>query len=968
VASLLALWVFRWLNAGMIATFRRLLGLALAACAALPLLSAADGSGMPPARSRELFDAGWRFAHGHAYDSTKDFDHGTAYFSHLAKAGYGDGPAAASFDDRAWRELNLPHDWAVEAPFAPNASHSHGYKAVGRNFPERSVGWYRKSFHVPASDFGRRISIEFDGIHRDSVVWINGFYLGRQPSGSTGFRYDLTDYLRYGDENVISVRADVTTEEGWYYEGAGISRHVWLTKTAALHVPQHGVFVSTEGDAKAATITIQTLVRNEGAQSSDYLVRQQLISPSGASLSTVETTIPALASGDESELKQVMQIENPRLWNLEDPSLHRMVTTILVGDQTIDRVSTTFGVRSIRLDPDKGLFLNGQHVLLKGVNMHQDHAGVGTALPDSLVEYRIRRLKEMGANAYRTSHEPPSPVVLEACDRLGMLILVENRLMGPSPEQLSQLAAMIRRDRNHPSVFLWSLGNEEWAIEGNDFGARITASMRAFAERLDPTRRTTVAISGGWGAGSSTTTDVMGYNYYTHGSTDEHHARFPQQPSVLTEETTTQCTRGIYFTDRARGHLAHDTKATGDSGANCLRGWQHVVARPYLAGLFFWTGFDYRGESTPFAYPAVSSQFGLMDTCGFAKDSFHYLKAWWTSEPVLHLYPHWNWAGREGQAITVGCYTNHEEVELLLNGSSLGRKAVPRNDIVEWSVPYEPGRLEARGFRGGKPVATTVVETTGAPVSLELRPDRTNLKADGRDATVVAIEARDSQGRLVPTACLPAKLSIKGARILGVGNGDPSCLEPDQFIPETESVSLKDWKARIAPGELKAPSSETLESLLKVGDWKAPLPKENEKYELSASLQLDRIPEGEIEVFLPSFGKITSFWLNGHSCVQDASSTRTGPSVKLESSLLRPGENKLRLIVVPHDGSRRRLPQLTQLGVLRISRPAAPVQRSLFNGLAQVIIQAPASAGTIELRAEAEGLKPAQILLKTGDF
>ncbi len=949
----------------MLAPFRplRLLAAFLAGVALLPPCAVADSTPPPAARERLGFDAGWRFAFGHATDSARDFDHGTGYFSYFAKAGYADGAASPKFDDRAWRTLDLPHDWAVEAPFAAEASHSHGYKAIGRRFPERSVGWYRKIFAVPATDLGRRIALEFDGVFRDSVVWINGFYLGRNPSGSIGFRHDLTDYLNYGGDNVVVVRADATMEEGWYYEGAGIYRHVWLTKTAPLHIPRWGTFVSTEIQGADASATVRTTVANAGVQPAAFNLEQIVLDPQGREVARHTGPSQTLAPAASGEFAQTLPIAQPQLWSLETPHLYRLVTQVRTAGALVDRYETRFGIRTIRFDPDRGFFLNGAHVVLKGTNNHQDHAGVGTAVPDALLEFRIRRLKEMGSNAYRTSHEPPSPELLEVCDRLGFLVLDEHRLMGPSPEQLGQLEALIRRDRNHPSVILWSVGNEEWAIEGNELGARLTAAMRAFAERLDPTRRTTVAISGGWGAGSSTTTDVMGYNYYTHGSTDDHHARFPLQPSVGTEETTAQCTRGIYFTDSGRAHLAHEPDRIGDSGGNCIAGWKHYAARPYLAGLFFWTGFDYRGESTPFNFPANSTQFGLMDTCGFPKDSFHYLRAMWTAQPVLHLYPHWNWTGREGRPITVGAYTNHDEVELLLNGRSLGRKPVPQYDRVEWSVPYEPGTLEARGFRAGRLVGTTRVETTDAPAQLVLVPDRTVLAADGADATVFTVEARDARGRAVPTAANLVRFSVEGGRLLGVGNGDPSCLEADQFHPTLALSPIEQWRGRIAPAGTVAPSDSlpALQPLSALGDWKAPLPQADERYELAAEFTAAELPAGAtLTLFLPTLGTRTSVWLNGRELLRDADTAAAGPALALVADQLVAGPNRIQMIVTPfEDWQRRRLPQLSRLGTFRVATPAPVAQRSLFNGLAQVIVQAPAAAGALHLTAEADGLAPA---------
>ncbi|HVW21494.1 MAG TPA: beta-galactosidase GalA [Opitutaceae bacterium] len=743
--------------------------------ALVPALAAPGGT----PRERTAFDAGWRFALGDRCDPAKDFNHGTGYFSYLAKAGYGDGPADPKFDASAWRRLDLPHDWAVEAPFDERASPSHGFKAVGRGFPQRSVGWYRKTFTVPAGGQGSRFSLEFDGVQRDAQVWVNGFYLGREASGSESFAYDITDYLNYGGDNVVAVRADVTLEEGWYYEGAGIYRHVWLARTAPLHVAHWGTFVTAElnADLSSAEVRARATVANDGPRPAAFVLEQSVVSPEGRTLATRTLHGLALAPGGSAEFSLGLPVAKPRLWSTETPALHVLVTVLRdASGAVVDRCETPFGIRSVRFDPDRGFFLNGRRLELKGADVHQDHAGVGVAVPDALWEYRLRRLRAFGCNAIRTAHQPPAPALLDACDRLGMLVIDENREMGLSPAQLGPLEAMVRRDRNHPSVILWSVGNEEWRIEGNALGARITAAMQAIVRRLDPSRRATVAISGGWG-GSSTTTDVVGYNYISQSNPDAQHAKFPLQPGVGTEETTTQGTRGIYFDDKPRAHLA--PMARGDSGGNCEVGWRYYAARPFLAGLFFWTGFDYRGEPTPLGWPAISSQFGILDTCGFPKDSFYYLKSWWTDQPVLHIFPHWNWPGKVGQRLTVGCYSNFEAVELVLNGVSLGKKEMPRNGHLEWQVAYQPGVLEARGYRAGRVAATVREETTGAPARLELSADRRTVRADGADVAVVAVRAVDARGRTVPTAGDPVSFTAEGGRILGVGNGDPGCHEAD---------------------------------------------------------------------------------------------------------------------------------------------------------------------------------------------
>ncbi|HVU32746.1 MAG TPA: glycoside hydrolase family 2 TIM barrel-domain containing protein, partial [Opitutaceae bacterium] len=588
----------------------------------------------------------------------------------------------------------------------------------------------------------------------------------------------------------------------------------------------------------------------------------------------------------------------------------------------------------------------------------QDHAGVGVALPDALQTFRLERLKAFGVNAIRCAHNPATPEFLDACDRLGLLVIDENRLMGTNPTQLDELASMMRRDRNHPSVILWSLGNEEWAIEGNIKGARIAADMQAFARRLDPSRETTVAISGGWG-GISTVIDVVGYNYIHQSNPDEQHAKFPHQSGVGTEESTTQGTRGVYFDDREHVHLS--PQAHGDSGGNCEIGWKYYAARPFLAGLFYWTGLDYRGEPTPFGWPAISSQFGLLDTCGFPKDSAYYLKAWWTNEHMLHLYPHWNWPGHEGQPITVGCDSNDDAVELFLNNVSLGRQEMPRNGHLEWKVSYAPGTLEARGYRDGRVVDTARIETTGAPTELVLTPDRTTIAADGADVAVFTVSAKDAAGRTVPTASNLVHFEVTGGRIIGVGNGDPGSHEADQFNETVSLSELERWRGRIAPANTVEPSDTAeLRPLYEIGNWKAPLPKPGEVYDLAVTFTVapDAL-QAKRALFLPSFGTRTSVWLNGRQVARDVDSIQNGPEIAIDAAGLVSGANEVRLIVTPFADGRNHIPETDRLGTVRVTVPAPPAQRSLFNGYAQVLVQSNPTAGEIRLSASASGLRPA---------
>lgn len=890
-------------------------------------------------RERSLLDSDWHFALGHATDPAKDFGHATRYFSYLAKTGFGDGPASAAFDDRGWRRVNLPHDWAVEAPFDPHASPSHGYKAIGRGFPERSVGWYRHTFTVPASDLGRRIQLEFDGVFRAARVFVNGFYVGEQPSGYLDAHYDITDYLKYGEDNVVAVRVDVTMEEGWFYEGAGIYRHVWLTKLNPVHVARHGTWVRTEVNDNQAVVQVETTVMNDGEKEETYELEQTILGPDGKPLTRTESAPTATIAAGISVLRQDrFVVPSPQLWSLESPAMHRLVTIIRQKGREIDRYETPFGIRTIRFDPNAGFFLNGQHVVLKGTNNHQDHAGVGIAVPDALQEFRIKRLKEMGSNAYRCSHHPPTPELLDACDRLGMLVIDENRLMGANPHHLGQLEQMIRRDRNHPSVILWSVGNEEWAIEGKITGARLAATMQRAVNRLDPTRLASAAISGGWG-GISKTIAAPGVNYVKQGDPDKQHADYPWQVIIGTEETTTQGTRGVYVDDLPRAHWSPQTNGT--SGGNAESGWRYYAARPYTAGVFFWTGFDYRGEATPFGYPGIGSQFGILDTCGFPKDGFYYLKSWWGQEDVLHIFPHWNWPDRLGQTIEVTVNSNCDEVELWLNGASQGRKKMERNGHLTWPVKYTPGVLLARGYRGGREVLMAKIETAEKPAAIVLQPDRSELRADGRDVSVVAVELRDDASRFVPTGAAEIEFQIQGpGRIIGVGNGDPSGLEPDQFV---ETVRAE-----------------------RIGTWRAPDPSiPTGSITFEATFDRPVLAQGEtVSLLLNALGSNQSAYLNGEPLYRNASLKEAKAERAIDLNKLKVTGNTLRLEATRFtEWSMREDIMQFHPASWRITTLAKPWRRTTFNGLAQVIVQSTGQPGAIILQATGAALKPQRLSL-----
>jgi beta-galactosidase len=510
---------------------------------------------------------------------------------------------------------------------------------------------------------------------------------------------------------------------------------------------------------------------------------------------------------------QSFQIRSPVLWSPEKPRLYKMVVSVLVGGAVVDRTETEFGIRTIAFDPDKGFLLNGAPYVIKGVCLHQDHAGVGTALPDSLQDFRIARLKEMGANAIRTTYNPPTPELLDACDHLGMLVMDENRQFGSDSRNLGRLERLVCRDRNHPSVFIWCLADDE-TVQRTDTAARIAGAMQRLVHQLDPTRPCTAAMNSwadGPADGISLGVDVQGFNNYgidelqvgsdfgREGSLNSFHAANPKMPSIGTEVEGVCDTRGIYEstaqypTGYGAGRPFYESTAE--------KWWNFYTARPWSSGGFVNTGFDHRGP-LPLRWPDVLSASGILDSCGFPKDVFYYYQSWWSDKPVLHLMPHWTWPGMEGRDINVICFANCDEVELFLNGVSLGRKPMPKNSHLQWTVKYSPGTLLARGYKAGREIATCQVETTGAPAGVRLSPDRAALRADGEDAVAVEVNILDSRGLPVPVAGNLVHFEITGpGAIIGVGNGDPASHEPDVFRPPAGlPPSLVEWQRHVFNG------------------------------------------------------------------------------------------------------------------------------------------------------------------------
>jgi len=520
-------------------------------------------------------------------------------------------------------------------------------------------------------------------------------------------------------------------------------------------------------------------VDNHGKGAQNTRVTSTILDPAGKGVGKVSTPPASIPEGGDQTFEQKVDVDHPALWSLEERNLYKLVTEVEAGGEVVDRYETPFGIRTVKFDAEKGFFLNGKSVKLKGTCNHQDHAGIGAALPDAVQYYRVRKLQEMGCNSLRTSHNPPTSELLDACDELGMLVFDETRMMSSNPEGLSQFGNLVRRDRNRPSAFMWSMGNEEGQAN-NEKGLHILTAMKEVATRFDGSRPVSIAPIRAIGVGGLVECDVMGYNYMDPGA-EAYHKAHPEIPVIGTETVSAVGTRGIYITDREKGYVGSYDPYTTTGRASAEGWWRFCNARPWLSGGFVWTGFDYRGEPSPYQWPNISSQYGIIDTCGFPKDSFFYYQSWWTSQPVLHVFPHWNWPGMEGQEIAVWVYSNLEKVELFLNGESLGTKEMKKDSHLAWNVKYAPGAIEARGYKDGKQVVTAKRETTGPAANLVMTADRDGVSADGEDVAMFAVEVRDAQGRVAPNADNQVTFRVSGqGKLIGTGNGDPTNHESDK--------------------------------------------------------------------------------------------------------------------------------------------------------------------------------------------
>ncbi|HEY4300904.1 MAG TPA: beta-galactosidase GalA [Candidatus Didemnitutus sp.] len=935
----------------------------------LSLFAGSAAAAEPAPRERLLMDFGWRFHLGNEWGIAQN----------LAKSGTGYGPAGAGFSDASWRQVNLPHDWAIELPFDPKADGAHGFHAIGPGFPGNSVAWYRREFELPKTDAGRRLWLDFDGVFRNATVFVNGWFVGHHESGYGGFRYDITDVANCGGNNVVAVLVDASEFEGWFYEGAGIYRHVWLTKTAPLAITPDSVFVSSHFKDNIprgpAEIRMEAEVANDGERSAGATVGWEIFAPDGRSVgSAVEQH--DLGGTSAVSFSRTVKLEAPELWSPENPKLYRLVTTMAAGGHATDRIETTFGIRTVAFDANRGFLLNGQPYVLKGTCNHQDHAGVGSALPDSLQYFRIAKLKEMGSNAYRTSHNPPTPELLDACDRLGMLVMDENRLLGSDALHLQWLRELVRRDRNHPSVAIWSLANEEFSTDTTPAGASVAVTMQDTIRSLDPTRPITYnAPLGNVFAGIDSVIEVRGWSYRIgEANMDAYHKAHPLQPNVGSEQGSTVGTRGIYTADPVRGYVtAYDDNR--QPWSNTAEDWVTFFdSRPWLSGGFVWTGFDYRGEPTPYSWPCINSHFGIFDTCGFPKDNFWYYKAVWTDEPVLHLLPHWNWAGREGQPIDVRVLSNCDEIELFLNGKSLGRQPLARDGQLKMMVPYQPGELSAKGFRKGKLVAEARNETTGAATAVHLSADHPTIDANGEDVSVVTVSAVDEKGRVVPVAMNHVRFELSGpGHLLGVGNGDPSSHEPDGVVvmPVVTVRDLPTWKWTKVSGEdvtnlpqEEAQVDDSTWTPLDITAERGPLgPRERGVFRTRVVLTEMDLAAPAIELWFGRMDGEGPVYVNGQS-VGRAGSARASSAYSVRK-LLHVGENTI-AVGLANWGDMGGLNKGAQLRFVDGGAPGS-WSRSLFNGYAQVLVQAGRKAGALKLTASADGLKPAEFVITSAE-
>jgi beta-galactosidase len=923
------------------------------------------------AREHLSLDANWKFHLGDDWPDALS----------LVNSGTGSGPASEKFSYSYWRVVNLPHEWAVELPFDQTADGGHGFKPLGTKFPTNSIGWYRRTFELPADDSGKRIWLTFDGVMHDATVWVNGWCVRRHEGGYYPFREDITDVVHFGGQNTVVVRVDATESEGWFYEGAGIYRHVWLDKTAPVAIAPDGIFVSPRFEKNipqgSPEIAVEVCLLNATTNATKAAVNCEIISPDGKSLKHISGS-EKLKRQSHGAVKLEAKLSSTILWSPESPTLYKLVTTVSVAGNIVDRKETTFGIRTVGFDATNGFLLNGKHYEIYGTCNHQDHAGVGAAIPDALQEFRMKQLKEFGCNAIRTSHNPPTPELLDVCDRLGMLVLDESRLMGSDSENMKKWDDQIRRDRNHPCVAMWCIANEQFMVQDTPQAANVALAMQDYVKELDPLRPVTYAApEDNVFRGINSVIEVRGWNYHYGPQVDQYHAEHPNQPNVGTEQASVVGTRGIYTNDQPHGYVAAYDVVWPGWTTTAESWWSFFAARPWLSGAFVWTGFDYRGEPTPYWWPCVNSHFGILDTCGFPKDAFYYYQSRWTTNTVLHLAPHWNWPGREGQEILVQAFSNCKEVELFLNGASRGKQVMKPNSKLSWQVKYAPGTLSAKGFdAAGNVIAETKVETTGDAAQIQLAPDRKTINADGQDVSVFTVSAVDAQGRVVPVAQNKVNFSVEGAgKIIGVGNGDPSCHEPDTFVPvvPARNIAVDDWRWQLAKipknnSALPEYSNDFNDSAwinfsakTSSGELTIKTPETTAIYRAHFTLTEEDLKGAGAQICFSGCDDEGWYFVNGQF-IGESHDWQAQPIFDIKK-FVHAGNNVIAVGVNNSVGSGGLNPNVTVKIIGRAT--AASWARSLFNGLAQVIVQSTRDAGEIKLTATADGLTLATTTVET---
>lgn len=749
-------------------------------------------------KQRINFNDSWKFYAGDLAPHNPTDEWGGA----KARA-YSFGAVSETLDDSKWRTVKLPHDFVSEGEYIQRTNENTDMQRIpemesidSRHFAagsiEKGVAWYRKKFNL--SQYSKtRVYICFDGVYRNSDVYLNEYFVGTHTGGYDSFYYDITDFVNMDGDNVIAVRVDSTGREGWWYEGGGIYRNVWLELTDGVRIDAYGVHIIPEVDLESrnAVVKVNTSIENKLFEDRRIRVKNAVMSPSGEKIAEAEREldIPAWSDG---KAHVSMAVDGAELWSLENPALYSLVTEVYAEGTLCDREIDSFGIRKMSFDCDKGFFLNGKHIKIKGLCCHHDHAGVGIGMTREIVEYRMKQLKSMGANAFRNAHYMSSTDLLDVCDRLGILVFDETRRMSSANEDIEALRTLVKHGRNHPSVFLWGIGNEEIFSQDRPETARTTMTMKAEVKKLDSTRPITSAVVC-WNGRErfdnaekyvdvTKNLDVMGFNYCST-AWDDYHVRMPKQPVIITEASANSGTRGCYSTDESRGQYyvfdpENESKCKSgkkavkkDNGENM---WKAFDEREYLSGIFLWTGIDYRGEPTPLAYPSVYSHFGILDYCGFPKDNYYYYKSWWqTEEDILHFFPHWNHADKIGEPINVYCYSNLDEAELFVNGKSMGKKKMEKNGYITWeNVVYEPGEAKVCGYRDGAEVKTAVRETTGTPSRIELEPYSGKVQKGA--TAIVNIRITDDNGRTVPTADNEMRFEVSGGKLVGTGNGNPA--------------------------------------------------------------------------------------------------------------------------------------------------------------------------------------------------